>query len=375
MVTPGRRHRSGTVGAMVVKEVRQLRRDRRTLAMMVFLPVLLIVVFGYAASFNVSRIPTTVVGPGAAAAAPRLPAPLHANRVDPSGGRAVAVRALRDGDSSAALVTGPGRPVLLLDGTAVFTSETALRAAGGPGFRAAGLAAPEVQVLFNPGLKTSYVMVPGLAGMIVLFIGTVITSLGVVRERQSGTLEQLAVMPLRPADVFVGKVAPYFLVGALDMVLVIGAGLLLFGVPFVGSLGTFVLGALLFLFVALGIGVLISSVSQNQGQAIQLAIMVLLPQIILSGLIFPLSSMASGVRWIGYVLPLTYFVEIARAVMLRGAPIGSLWLPFTYLGGVSVAIVALATLRFQRTLSPARSRRGAVGASAERAASVGEGAA
>lgn len=370
MGTPGGHRQPGTVRAMVVKEVRQLRRDRRTLAMMVFLPLLLIVVFGYAATFNVSRIPTAVVGQGAVEAARHLPAPFHANRVDPAGGRTEAVRAVRDGDSSVALVAGPGRPVLLLDGTSVFMAETALRAAAGPAFARAGLVSPATEVLFNPELRTSYVMVPGLAGMIVLFIGTVVTSLGVVRERQSGTLEQLAVMPLRPADVFVGKVAPYFLVGALDMLLVIGAGLVLFGVPFTGSVATFVLGALLFLFVALGTGVLISSVSQNQGQAIQLAIMTLLPQIILSGLIFPLSSMAAGVRWIGYILPLTYFVEIARAVMLRGAPIGSLWLPFAYLGGVSVVIVGLATLRFHRTLSPA-TRRWRPGRRAPRGEPVG----
>jgi len=203
------------------------------------------------------------------------------------------------------------------------------------------------------------VMVPGLAAMILLFIGTVVTSLGVVRERQAGTLEQLAVMPLRPADVFLGKMAPYFVVGALDMLVVVGAGVLLFGVPFRGSVPVFALGALLFLFVALGIGVLISSVSQNQGQAIQLAIMILLPQIMLSGLIFPLSSMAAGVRWLGYVLPLTYFVEIARGVMLRGAPLSSMWRPFTYLALLGVAVVTLATLRFRRSLAPAAGPTGA----------------
>jgi ABC-2 type transport system permease protein len=349
------RRRGASVQAMVVKEARELRRDRRTVAMMVVLPVVLIVVFGYAASFDVVRIPTTVVGPGAQAAAGRLPAPFAASRVDPAGGRSVAADALRDGDTPAALVTSAGRPTMLLDGTSLFTAQAALRALGAqaPG----GSPAIRVEVLFNPRLKTSWVMVPGLAGMIVLFMGTVLTSLGVVRERQSGTFEQLAVMPLRPSDVFVGKVAPYFVVCALEMLLVVGAGWLLFGVPFVGSVILFVLGALLFLFVTLGIGVLVSSVSQNQGQAIQLAVMILLPQIILSGLVFPLSSMAPGVRWIGYVLPLTYFMEIARGIMLRGAGISALWLPFCYLAGVGLLIVALATLRFQRTLAPVRRER------------------
>ena len=341
---------------MVVKELRQLARDRRTLAMMIFLPVLLIVVFGYAASFNVNEIPTTIVGPDARAVAAKLPSPFTAVHVEPEQTRGYAVSTLRNGDTPVAIVAGPWRVTVLLDGSALFTAQAALRALGSgqisplPGLR------PQVQVLFNPTLKTSDVMVPGLAGLILLFIGTVITSLGVVRERQSGTLEQLAVMPLRPTGVFLGKIAPYFAVAAMDMVIVVLAGVLLFGVPFVGSVALFALGAVLFLFVALGIGVLISSVSQNQGQAIQLAIMMLLPQIMLSGLIFPLSSMAIGVRWIGYILPLTYFVEVARGVMLRGTPITALWQPLVYLSALGAVVFGLATLRFDRMLSPARRR-------------------
>ena len=212
-------------------------------------------------------------------------------------------------------------------------------------------------MLYNPGLRTSDIMIPGLAGLILLFVGMVITSLGVVRERQAGTLEQLAVMPLRPRDVFLGKIAPYFLVAAVDLAIVVAVGVALFSVPFRGSVLVFGLGALLFLFVTLGMGVLISSVSQTQGQAIQLAIMAMLPQIMLSGLIFPLSSMAAGVRWLGYLLPLTYFTQITRGVMLRGAPIGALWHSFAYLALIGVIVTGLATLRFRRFLAPAPRRR------------------
>jgi len=127
-----------------------------------------------------------------------------------------------------------------------------------------------------------------------------------------GRLEQLAVMPLKPRDVFLGKIVPYFAVATLDLAIVVGVGVTLFGVPFRGSVAVFALGALLFLFVTLGLGILISSVSENQGQAIQLSLMVTLPQVLLSGLIFPLSSIAAGVRWISYLLPLTYFNEISR---------------------------------------------------------------
>jgi ABC-2 type transport system permease protein len=354
MTSSERRRGRSTVLAMVIKEIREFRRDRRTLAMMIFLPVLLIVVFGYAANFGVTSIPVTVTGPNAQAAAAALPSPFAAAKVIPGGTRADAVTALRNGNTPAALLASPPRVTLLLDGSSLFTAQAALRALAGFGKPALPGARPRVQVLFNPQLKTSDVMVPGLTGLILLFVGTVITSLGVVRERQSGTLEQLAVMPLRPVDVFLGKIAPYFAVGLADMAIVVLAGVTLFGVPFAGSPGVFALGAVLFLFVALGIGVLISSVSQNQGQAIQLAIMMLLPQVMLSGLIFPLSSMAAGVRWIGYVLPLTYFIEIARAVMLRGTPIGALWQPLVYLTALGTVVLGLATLRFRRMLAPAR---------------------
>ena len=233
---------------------------------------------------------------------------------------------------------------------------TAAATIADPGPGVAAVANATIQVLYNPQLKTSYIMIPGLAGVILVFVGTVITSLGVVRERQSGTLEQLAVMPLRPADVFLGKVVPYFVVAVVDLVVVLAVGVAVFGVPFRGSVAVFGLGALLFVFVTLGLGVLISSVSQTQGQAIQLAVMTLLPQVLLSGLIFPLNSIVIGVRWIAYLLPLTYFTEISRGVMLRAEPIGSLWPPFVYLALLGAAVTGLAIWRFRAFLAPGAAR-------------------
>jgi ABC-2 type transport system permease protein len=131
------------------------------------------------------------------------------------------------------------------------------------------------------------------------------------------------------------------------------AGMLLFDVPFRGSVATFALGALLFLFVTLGTGVLISSVSQTQGQALQLAVFTMVPQFLLSGLFFPLYSMPWAVRWIGYILPLTWFIKVARGVMVRGAPIGALWLPLVILAVMAVVVFTASTLRFRRDLAPA----------------------
>ena len=371
--------------AMIVKEFRQLRRDRRTLAMMIVMPVILLIVFGYAASFDVTSIPTVAAGPQAGQAAHLVGKPFHLVGTQPSEGRAWAAQQLRDGHAAVAVVTGNGRPQVLIDGSQLFTAKTAIAAlsaaaakganppTGNTGLPSAGTAgqppadaatgraafgaAPAVTVLYNPGLGTSDIMIPGLAGVVLVFVGTIITSLGVVRERQSGTLEQLAVMPLKPRDVFLGKIVPYFAVAAVDLAIVVGVGVSLFGVPFRGSLAVLALGALLFLFVTLGIGVLISSVSENQGQAIQLSFMVTLPQVLLSGLIFPLSSIAAGVRWISYLLPLTYFNEISRGVMLRAEPIGPLWQPFVILTLLGLVVFTMATLRFRAYLAPAASRR------------------
>jgi ABC-2 type transport system permease protein len=339
--------------AMVQKEFRQLRRDRRTVAMMIVMPLVLLVVFGYAASFDVTEIKTVVVGPDAQAVAERLREPFVVDRVAPEQDREDAVTTLRDGRAQVAIVTGAGaQPQALVDGADLFAARAAVTA-----FRQAaaqaGAAAPQPEVLFNPDLETSVIMVPAIAGVILAFVGVVATSLGVVRERQAGTLEQLAVMPFRPTDVFVGKILPYFLIAAIDLTVITVVGNSLFDVPFRGSVATLALGAALFLFVTLGLGVLISTVSQNQGQAIQLAFMTLLPQILLSGMIFPLHSMAAGVRWIGYVLPLTYFIQVSRGVMVRGTPLEALVLPLSMLAVLGLAVFGLSLVRFRRDLAPA----------------------
>jgi len=340
--------------AMVLKEFRQLRRDRRTLALMIMVPVLLLIVFGYVARFDIRQIPTAVVGAQAETVAALLPEPFDVQIVDAAGDRATGEDLLRRSRAIIAVVAEPPLTILV-DGSELFAAQSA---------RAARLGAisdvlpvdVEFEVLFNPELSTAVVMVPALIGMVLTAIGTVITSLGVVRERQEGTLEQLAVMPLRPRDVIVGKIAPYFLVGVLDMVVITAAGLLLFNVPFRGSWLVFAAGAFIFLLAVLGVGVLISTLSQTQGEAIQLAIMTMLPQIMLSGMIFPLTSMPWGVRWISYLLPLTYFVQIVRGVFLKGTPIDALGVPFLALILLATVVLGLAVLRFRRDLAPAGRR-------------------
>jgi ABC-2 type transport system permease protein len=330
--------------AMVIKEFRELKRDRRTMGMLIGLPILLLVIFGYAADFGVDDVSTAVVGTGADEIAGQLPAFFRVVEIDPTGTAQDATDDLVDNRADAAILTGDRR--LLVDGSSLFTAQATVAAARGAGDRF------DVEVLFNPDLETSWVMVPGLIGLIMTFIGTIVTSLGLVRERQDGTLEQLAVMPFRSSDVIVGKIAPYFLLAYLDMVAVTVLGSLLFGVPFAGSIVLFGIGAAIFLLVVLGLGVLISTISENQGQAIQTAMFFVMPQILLSGMIFPLTSMPWGVRWIGYLLPLTYFIQISTGILLRGAGFGSLWVAYVVLSVMAVIVFGGALLRFRRDLAP-----------------------
>ncbi|MDR1633363.1 MAG: ABC transporter permease [Bifidobacteriaceae bacterium] len=391
--------------ALIVKEFRELARDRRTLAMLVVLPIVLLTIFGYAANFSVERVSAVVIGPGAGELVEDLKGyqiaqdGLDVTVLDYSamGGSedslADAARSLlRDQEADAVIVAipdaDPAAPLadrmrVYADGSALFNAQavqglfarlaaedardrmTAAAAVlfqswaqgGGPSredlsqFTAPELdAASLVTVLFNPDLKTSWVIVPGLIGMVLMFIGTLVTSIGLVRERETGTLEQLAVMPLKPSAIILGKITPYFILALADMAVVTVLGVGLFGVPLVGSVWLYAGAAIVFCFAALGIGVLISSVSQNAAQAIQMAIMFLVPQVLLSGLIFPLGLMPAAVRWIGYILPLTWFREISVGVMLRGATLSSLWPAAVILVGMATVVFAAATARMRFVL-------------------------
>ena len=337
--------------AMIIKEFRELRRDHRTMAMLIVLPIVLLVIFGYAANFTIDEIHTQVVGPNAGTDAPVLPELFVVDAVDASGTTEDAKALVRDNKADVVIDLNTGPPTAYIDGSSLFAAQTAVGA-----FNAVPDEQLKVEVLYNPDLITSWVMVPALIGLILTFIGTIITSIGLVKERQTGTLEQLAVMPLKPSDVIVGKIAPYFILASVDMIIVTLLGVWIFDVPFNGSPWLFAVGAAIFLFVVLGIGVLISTASQTQAQAIQLAIMILLPQILLSGFIFPLSAMPAWIAAIGYCLPLTYFVQLSQGIMLRGADLSSLWPVFVVLTFMAVVIFTAAVLRFRRDLAPSDRR-------------------
>ena len=395
--------------ALFIKEFQELQRDRRTLAMIIMLPLLLLLVFGYAANFSVDHINVKVIGPQASSTVSYLKSLPGADKfnfvADPSAPATPtqAQKLLRSPSGDVVVIpkakagTLSQRVDVYLNGAKLFTAQSAkadlvqmqandMRAQlkqlssaatqaqqSAQGLRTnptqAAQAAKEqsqklqalakqaqetntnwIKVEFNPDLKTSWVMIPGLIGLVMAVIGTLITSIGMVREREAGTLEQLAVMPIKARSIIAGKISPYFMLAIVDMSAVALAGVYLFDIPFNGQLWLFALAGLLFLGVVLGLGVLISTVSQTTAQAVQMAIMTIIPQTLLSGLVFPLESMATWVRCIGYLLPLTWFVQVSRGVMLNGSNAAQLWLPLSIMALQCVLLFGAATARLARSL-------------------------
>ena len=392
--------------ALFIKEFQELKRDRRTLAMIIMLPLLLLLVFGYAANFSVDHINVKVIGPQASSTVSylkSLPGADKFNFVADTSAPATPAQAqklLRSPSGDVVVIpkanvgTLSQRVDVYLNGAKLFTAQSAkadlvqmqatdmraqlkqlssaatqaqqsaqglrtnpAQAAKEQGQKLQALAkqAQEtntnwIKVEFNPDLKTSWVMIPGLIGLVMAVIGTLITSIGMVREREAGTLEQLAVMPIKARSIIAGKISPYFMLAVVDMSAVALAGVYLFDIPFNGQLWLFALAGVLFLGVVLGLGVLISTVSQTTAQAVQMAIMTIIPQTLLSGLVFPLESMATWVRCIGYLLPLTWFVQVSRGVMLNGSNAGQLWLPLSIMALQCVVLFGAATARLTRSL-------------------------
>ena len=401
--------------ALFIKEFQELKRDRRTLAMIIMLPLLLLLVFGYAANFSVDHINVKVIAPQAISTdsyLKSLPGPDKFNFVAATSAPATPTQAqklLRSPSGDVVVIpkakagTLSQRVNVYLNGAKLFTAQSAkadlvqmqandMRAQlkqlssaatqtqqSAQGLRTnptqaakaaqAAQAAKEqsqklqalakqaqetntnwIKLEFNPDLKTSWVMIPGLIGLVMAVIGTLITSIGMVREREAGTLEQLAVMPIKARSIIAGKISPYFMLAIVDMSAVALAGVYLFDIPFNGQLWLFALAGVLFLGVVLGLGVLISTVSQTTAQAVQMAIMTIIPQTLLSGLVFPLESMAAWVRCIGYLLRLTWFVQVSRGVMLNGSNAAQLWLPLSIMALQCVVLFGAATARLARSL-------------------------
>jgi ABC-2 type transport system permease protein len=250
----------------------------------------------------------------------------------------------------AVVVDSAGRPTsVLIDGSDAFVAQNSLEylqslTSGGAG------GALSVDVLFNPTLRSADFMVPAEVGMIMLWVGTVATAIGVVREREQGTLEQLMMTPIRKLELMVGKILPYSALTLVIAVMITLLGLVLFDVPMRGNPLLLLLFAVPYLVAALSIGLLVSTVAQNQRQAMQTAAFILLPQVLLSGALFPLSAIPWGIRWVSQMLPLTYFTPITRGMFLKGLGFSELWPQVSVLCAMAVIFTSLAAFLFKTRL-------------------------
>jgi ABC transporter DrrB family efflux protein len=199
-------------------------------------------------------------------------------------------------------------------------------------------------------MKSANFMVPGLVGVIMQLVTMMLTALSIVREKENGTLEQLLVTPVGRLGLMLGKLVPYAVLGAVETATVLFVMWAAFGVPIHGSLLLLSLLAPIFLFTGLGLGLLISTVAQNQAQAFQASFLIILPSVLLSGFFFPRESMPRLVYPITAIIPVTYFLEILRGIIIRGAGWAELWRQSLILGVIGVAVIAVATLRFQKRL-------------------------
>ena len=371
------------LSVMLMKEFLQLRRDRWMMFRLIVPLVIQMVVFGYAATFTVRHVATTVLDLDQSRASRSLISHFVAtsrfNIVDMARSRrevtsdiihdrAVIAIVIQAGFSRD-LQDGRGAPLqVIVDGTnsntalialgyisqisADFSSEWAARAApraGGPVVPVAGIRL-EPQPWFNQGLNERWFFIPGVIGTLTLLQVVSLTAFAVVREREVGTLEQIMVSPIRPFEFILGKTVPFFLIGFGDIVLVSAFGILWFHVPFVGNPLVMVAGASLFLMAAVGMGLLLSTFSRTQQQAFALNFFLLNPFFILSGFAFPIAAMPKALQWFTMINPLRYFLVIIRAVFLKGVGVSMLWLQFLALALLAAAMLTVSVLRFTKSL-------------------------
>ncbi|HEY0016184.1 MAG TPA: ABC transporter permease [Longimicrobium sp.] len=360
---------------MLWKEFVQMRRDRFTLALMVGMPAIQLIVFGFAIRTDVRNLPTVVLDESRTSESRALVAVMENTgnfRVTGTvAGRAELEDRIQGGQARAAIVIPPdfardlkrGRGAqaqVIVDAADPMASSAALSGAalaaqvrGAELSGAAGRAPPlEVRVRpwYNPALRSEAYIVPGLIGVLLSLTMILVTSLAVTRERERGTLEQLIVTPIDKTSMMLGKIVPFVLVGYVQMTIVLILGSLLFHVPIRGSLVTLYVLTLLFVFANLGLGLFVSTVARTQAQAMQLSFMLLLPNILLSGFMFPREAMPKVMQVASSVLPLTYYLRILRGVLLKGVGLSHLWMEGLMLALLATLILGMSVFRFSKTI-------------------------
>jgi ABC-2 type transport system permease protein len=368
--------------AIAWKELVQLRRDRMTLAMVLVLPIMQLMLFGYAINTDVRHIPLLVYDQDDSADSRDVARSLVATGFFDLAGNvdsyAAIDRALRSGRARTALVVPPGfssdikrgRPTVLqlvVDGSDPQTVASASNTAAGlvaaragqlvtARLRTIGAAvstAPiqlEPDTWYNPELRTAVFIVPGLAGVILTMTMVMLTAMAIARERERGTLEQLIVSPVGRVELVVGKIVPYVAIGYIQMSLILLAGVVIFRVPIGGSLPLLYLLAFVFIAANLALGLLFSTLARTQQQAMQMSFFFLLPNILLSGFMFPFEAMPRPARILAEALPLTHFLRIIRGITLKGAQLGDLGVDLAALVAILIVLVTLASVRFRKKI-------------------------
>lgn len=362
--------------AIMLKELRQLRRDRITLAMIIGIPVMQLLLFGYAINLNLRHLDAGIADQANSAASRALVQDMVATGVIAPRAQAYTpdelMEALRRGRISVGIVIpadferrryeGREAVQVLVDGSDTVVQSAAIQLAQVPldtrptsntrPLRESSIASGPVSVIsfYNPQRRSAVNIVPGLIGVILTMTLVMFTAVAVVRERERGNMELLIATPVSRSELMVGKVLPYAAIGLLQTTLVLLLGTWLFEVPIRGSLLDVYLAAVLLVLANLALGLLISTRARSQFQAMQMTLFLFLPSILLSGFMFPFAGMPRPVQWLAEVLPLTHFLRLVRGIMLRGASLWELWPDALALLVFIVAMMTLAILRFRKRL-------------------------
>ncbi|MEL1263740.1 ABC transporter permease [Pseudoxanthomonas putridarboris] len=354
--------------AVMVKELRQMRRDRITLAMIVGIPVMQLLLFGYAINTNLRDLSAGFADQARTSASRALAMDIVATGVVKPVREVRTpqelVEAMRRGEISIGVVIPPdferrrgeGREAvqILVDGSDNAVQSAAAQLAQMPvdGSSINPMASRPISVVsfYNPQRRSAVNIVPGLIGVILTMTMVLFTGVAIVRERERGNMELLIATPVSSAELMIGKVLPYVVIGLVQTTVVLALGLWLFDVPLGGSLLHVYLAACLLIVANLTLGLLISTRAQSQFQAMQMTFFVFLPSILLSGFMFPFAGMPKAVQWIAEVLPLTHFLRLIRGVMLRGASLWELWPDVLALLAFTTVMMAAAILRFRKRL-------------------------
>jgi ABC-2 type transport system permease protein len=375
------------IAALILKETMQLLRDRRTLMMVFGLPLIELFLFGYAVSLTVYHIPTAVVdqnkSPESRAFIQALVNSQYFDVTETLQNQDQIVQEMDAGHVKAGILIPPDYPtrlasgnanvLILLDGSDSFSVQSGYSAASivsqnysiqltaekvaragasaGPLQRAGAMPITNsMQVLYNPDLRDLWFILPAIIGMILQSMAVVLAAMAVVREREVGTLEQILATPTRPLELIVGKMIPLLVLCLVIIGITLGLGVFWFGVPFKGSLWLYLWLSLLFIASSLGLGLLVSTISRNQRQAQQIAQMLMIFSMLLTGLVYPRSAMPAVSQFIGDLIPLTYFIRISRGIVTKGVGLGFFWGDVLILLIYGLVVLVTASFSFRNRL-------------------------